>query len=364
MPIKTNCPSCGAQYKLADEMAGKNVQCKGCKNAFAIPSVASQPAETQQSPPQQAATPPATNPLAAAAQQNPLAGGVDPLSGGVDPLAGGVDPLGMPSGQNSLSMPAGEPMGQPMAPVGQPAWTNQEPQGSGVPKKKLIIIISAAVLLITGGLAAFFLLSGDDDLSSATRGGTNVTDMNSGGAGSGAGMPGTDSGMSGTGGGLRGSEMEGSLGEDPGPGGEEISGPGTNDGKATSTNRPTRPSKAILGQWKSEDGERELYISDDGSKDLFFTKVFLKDGTIETQDYVIASENAQDGELQVNYWFTVSDTGGKKPAGIGKFGDGRTMVNWYTISNDGKSLKREYLHFSDGRSPGGNWNYINDKTEP
>ena len=36
MAISTNCPSCGAGYNLADDMAGKNVECKGCKNAFVV----------------------------------------------------------------------------------------------------------------------------------------------------------------------------------------------------------------------------------------------------------------------------------------------------------------------------------------
>jgi hypothetical protein len=36
MAIKTKCPSCDAQYKLAYKMRGKNVRCKACGNAFVV----------------------------------------------------------------------------------------------------------------------------------------------------------------------------------------------------------------------------------------------------------------------------------------------------------------------------------------
>ena len=37
MPISTNCPSCKAIFRLADELAGKRVKCRKCDSLFVVP---------------------------------------------------------------------------------------------------------------------------------------------------------------------------------------------------------------------------------------------------------------------------------------------------------------------------------------
>jgi predicted Zn finger-like uncharacterized protein len=40
MPIATACPNCGKDYRLADDMGGKNVKCKNCATVFLVQPVA------------------------------------------------------------------------------------------------------------------------------------------------------------------------------------------------------------------------------------------------------------------------------------------------------------------------------------
>jgi predicted Zn finger-like uncharacterized protein len=47
MAIATNCPSCDAKFKLADEFEGKTVKCKRCQTSFVVPAadgIATKPA--------------------------------------------------------------------------------------------------------------------------------------------------------------------------------------------------------------------------------------------------------------------------------------------------------------------------------
>ncbi len=37
MPVAMNCPNCRAQFRLADEMAGKKMKCQKCQQLFVVP---------------------------------------------------------------------------------------------------------------------------------------------------------------------------------------------------------------------------------------------------------------------------------------------------------------------------------------
>ena len=45
MPIACRCPHCARSYTLKDELAGRQVRCKDCKQAFTVESAHAQPAE-------------------------------------------------------------------------------------------------------------------------------------------------------------------------------------------------------------------------------------------------------------------------------------------------------------------------------
>jgi len=38
MPIRVRCTDCGAEYNLADRLAGKKIRCKKCESVLAVPA--------------------------------------------------------------------------------------------------------------------------------------------------------------------------------------------------------------------------------------------------------------------------------------------------------------------------------------
>jgi hypothetical protein len=138
---------------------------------------------------------------------------------------------------------------------------------------------------------------------------------------------------------------------------------GDKAGADASVSRPSRPKKAILGHWRLDNGNHDLFISEGGEKDLLFT--IVSDGRIGDDHYIIVSEDMTKGEIKLNQWMTESDTRDGK-AKIGTFSDGRKMVDWYVIAKDGKRMTHDYLHYEDGRQTQDNdkYSYVDDKTEP
>jgi len=46
--IKINCPNCNTQYELADDLAGRKVQCASCNNKFYLPTTPSSSSNNSQ----------------------------------------------------------------------------------------------------------------------------------------------------------------------------------------------------------------------------------------------------------------------------------------------------------------------------
>ncbi len=72
MPIDAICSYCSAPYRLADNMLGKQVRCKGCQKAFTVtpaPAVEAQMVEAE--PADEAPPPRRSGVLAGAARPRP-----------------------------------------------------------------------------------------------------------------------------------------------------------------------------------------------------------------------------------------------------------------------------------------------------
>src|SRR5215475_14380427 len=50
MPIRACCPQCGANYNLADTLAGKKIRCKKCQGIVPVPTAAAAGEEEQPQP--------------------------------------------------------------------------------------------------------------------------------------------------------------------------------------------------------------------------------------------------------------------------------------------------------------------------
>jgi hypothetical protein len=137
-----------------------------------------------------------------------------------------------------------------------------------------------------------------------------------------------------------------------------------NAGVDIQNSRPTRPKEAILGHWKRNDGALELYVSEGGEKDLLFTYI-SSDGRVKEEFYIVAGEDLGKREVELNYWFTESQSSDRK-AKIGTFSDGRIMRKWFIVAPDGRSMSLDYLHFSEGRQPNEyeSYAYVDSKGRP
>ena len=70
MTVKVQCGSCGKQFAVKPELAGKRVKCSSCGNPIAVPAAAGAAAPAKPSPPRPKAAQPATSPRPAAPQSS------------------------------------------------------------------------------------------------------------------------------------------------------------------------------------------------------------------------------------------------------------------------------------------------------